>query len=314
MKSLKNTKRKLKNTLTPYIVNYKNYKIANNHYIFADPRGGSTWLMEIIKSITNEPIIWEPLHLNKKQNPFKSLNFDWRQYIPEHEKWNEAHNVFAQLFTGKILTQDILKHNSFYNIFYSKSLLFKICRGSALLPWLCNNFQFNYKPIYLLRHPFAVVSSQLRHGAWNYDYSEFKLPNTPYNTIYKTHESYLKSLKTKEENLVAMWCISNMIPLSSPNNNKKWITLTYEDLVLNPEKSIKRILNAWDVKYNLNSINFKQNSFTTKADSPLETTKRLSHWKTHLSPEQLQNMGKVLEYFKITLYTSSNPLPEYSFE
>lgn len=297
----------------PLLVKWKGYNIVDNHYIFSDPRGGSTWLMEIIKTITKEPVIWEPFQLGKKAHPFKKINFGWRQHIPEDAEWKEAKELFDKLFSGKILADNILNKSTFSEVMKSKSLLFKICRGSDFLIWLSKNYYFNYKPIYLIRHPFAVVSSQLRHGSWNYPFTKLNIPNTPYNDKYKKHRPFLETLRTKEEALVAEWCLANYDPLNHKDNNKKWLTINYEELIMNPEKTINRILASWGIEYDLSLIDFKKNSSTTKDDSPDLVIERLYNWQNQLNKTQLENMGKVLDYFKIDIYSKENPLPEKIF-
>ena len=67
--------------------------------ICGDPRGGTTWLAELIKLLPETAMLWEPLAVaNVKQ--FKSLGFQWRQYIPEHESWPEAKALFEDLFAA----------------------------------------------------------------------------------------------------------------------------------------------------------------------------------------------------------------------
>ena len=43
--------KKLKNNIAKSVINNKNYSPLNNHYLFADPRGGSTWLTEMVQKI-----------------------------------------------------------------------------------------------------------------------------------------------------------------------------------------------------------------------------------------------------------------------
>ncbi len=291
----------------------KIYDPANNHYIFADPRGGSTWLMEIIQSITNEPVIWEPLDLKLRRNPFKSINFGWRQHIPEQGQWEEAFELFQQLFEGKILEKNSLDYSTFKQLKNSETLLFKICRGNALLPWLCHNFEFKHQPVYLVRHPFAVVSSQLKHGAWDYDFKGFEIPETPFNANYLKHRAFLKTLKTKEEALVASWCLSNLESLNHRHNNVKWVTITYEDFVLNPEKEIQRITDRWNLSIDITSLNLRKDSVTTRADSPGEALKRIANWKTNFDSKQLAAMGRVLDYFEVSLYSKEDSTPQLKF-
>lgn len=296
------------------IADKKTYDLKNNHYIFADPRGGSTWLMEIIQNITNEPVIWEPLDLKLKNNPFNSINFDWRQHIPSDESWPEAKMLFSLLFQGKILEKNILDYSTLKQLNNSNSLLFKICRGNALLPWLTENFEFNFKPIYMVRHPFAVASSQLRHGAWNHLNKKFEILDTPFNTHYKKHQAFLKNIRTNEEILVAKWCLSNLKTLNHPNNNKKWISITYEDFVLDPNQQIERVLKSWNLKYDLSSIDFENDSQTTHKDSPSLNTDKIKSWQSKFDDDQIERMGEVLKYFETEIYTKDSPMPNYSFK
>jgi len=298
----------------PSLLKLKQYNPEENHYIFSDPRGGSTWLMEMIQLITQDPVIMEPLGLGLKNSPFKALNFGWRQHIPEHEEWKEAKEAFDSLFSGKILNNNVLNHSTLAEVLKSKNLLFKICRGNALLPWLSRNYDFCFKPIYLIRHPFAVVNSQLKHGAWNGAFSKFTIPDTPYNAIYKEHEAFLSTITTKEEVLVAQWCLSNIVPLNHSGNNINWITINYEDLVLNPERNIKRVLFSWSLDFDPSLIDFQQNSSTTKDDSPESTIKRISIWQEQLTKSQIDKMSRVLDYFQIDVYSKNRAMPDVVYE
>lgn len=294
------------------VVQYLNYRLnfnpETNYLIFSDPRGGSTWLTEIVHKITQAPILWEPLHLNKVKE-FKNLGFGWRQYIPEDAEWEEAKKIFDLLLKGKIRNKWIMQATTAKQLVHADAVLIKFCRGNMLLPYLTNNYQFAYKPVYLIRHPFAVVSSQLKHGGWKHPYKGFGIPKTPFNQIYNQHKPFLASLKTKEEALTATWCITNQVPLNHKKNNIDWITINYETLLLRPEAVLKRVLFEWDIEYNLNNINFKKKSFTTRSGSPISGKEQLAYWKNNLTPEQIDRMEAVLQYFNIKAYTR-NPEPQ----
>jgi hypothetical protein len=135
----------------------KRFKPEDQILIFSDPRGGSTWLAEMINTIPNSAILWEPLHL-KYMTDFKKLGFSWRQFIPEKEEWNEAKKAFDKVLSGKVLNEWTLLKTDIETYKEADKLIVKICRGNALLPWIVNQYNFKYKPIYLIRNPFAVVS------------------------------------------------------------------------------------------------------------------------------------------------------------
>lgn len=302
-------KRIVKNYLIDYMRN-KYYNVQKNHLLFAFPRGGSTWLMEIIQYITKEPVIWEPLHLGHKCPAFKTLNFGWRQYIPEEIEWNEAKLAFDSLFSGKLIDEDIFRHSTYMQSFKSKSLLFKFIFGTQLLPWLTENYTFCYKPINLIRHPFAVVSSQLRHNSWSFPVSSYTIPSIPFNDIFYKYESFLNTLSTAEEVFTADWCLANKYVLEHKNNNIKWLTVSYEELVINPQKTLNRIIKEWGLDKDISKIDFKKNSSTTKKDSPENGISRINHWQRKLSIHQIRRMKKVLEYFEINTYSADRAEPK----
>lgn len=288
----------------------KTFEIEKNHYIFSEPRGGSTWLMEIVQKITKDNIVWEPLHLGEKKHPFKEIGFGWRQDIPENENWEEARILFQKLFSGEILNDATLVELNISQYLKESNLLFKICRGNAMLPRLTRNFNFNFKPVFLIRHPFAVVSSQLRHGAWELSFNGYNIPKTPFNEVYLEHREFLNTLTTREEALTVDWCLSNVSTLNNPNNNINWLTVNYEEMVINPEKTMQRILNSWGENYDLSQIDFASSSFTTKADSSASVMNRISDWERKLSVEQLARMNKVLKYFNVDCYSIDSSMPK----
>jgi len=291
------------------------YDPLNNFIIFSEPRGGSTWVTEIISLIPDTEIIWEPLHLEHSKH-FRKLNFGWRQYIPEDFKWDEAYHLFQKVFSGKILNSWTTQLTDSKRLTNARFLIIKICRGNALLPWLTKQFKFNYKPIYLLRHPFAVLSSQMRHGGWVNmpDKLSFEIPNIPFNHIYDYHKEFLKTIKNKDEVLLVNWCITNKTVLNNKRNNIDWITVNYEDLVLKPEQSINRIIDEWNIdidsKLLISQIN--KRSITGDSRSPLKGMDQIKYWKSFFTNDQIMRLEKILDYFNVQAY-SSEPLPEISY-
>lgn len=282
--------------------------------IFADPRGGSTWLTQIIAEILNKPVIWEPLHIRKVERLIE-INFSYRQYIPEDGSWPEAFLFFEDLFKGKIRSNWIYNREPIINFATNSSAIIKLCRANLLIPYIIKNFSFRKQPIYLIRHPFAVVASQLKQGGWDKAGSQFQFGEFRYNEHFLKHRDFLKTLKTKEEVLVATWCLTNHYTLINPFNNKKWITITYEELLMEPKITIDRVLKRWGVECDLNKVDFKKKSDTSIQNKMFTNEDRLSQWKTFFSKEQLINMNNVLIYFKIDHYSDGVlPLIKYNVE
>ena len=298
-------KKRLIDTIATTASKVCNFEPRDNLLLCCEPRGGSTWIAEILREIPKTTVLWEPLHI-RHMACFNKLCFAQKQYIPEQETWKEAETTFEQLFKGKILNNWTCTLSSPIDFITADQMIIKFCRANALLPWLTRVFDFIYEPLYLIRHPFAVVASQLSHGSWSKNFSTFNIPDSPYNDLYIQHSDFLSSLKTQEDALVATWCLSNIVPLHHPKNNEHWITVYYEDLISNPERGLHRIFDRWGLPFpesakkrvRVPSITAKGATFQGNIE------KQLSKWKIFFNQEQIEKMAAVLHYFEIKHYTT----------
>lgn len=277
------------------------YTPSGNYYIFSDPRGGSTWLTEILMRALKLPVIWEPLHLEYHLN-LKSLNIGWRTFLQSGDGWPEFKRVMEQVLSGNILNHNLCHLNRPGDYKQASNALVKFCRANGIYPWLAHHIGFDNKPVHLLRHPFAVAVSQMKQGGWDFKFDGIKIPTTPYNSYYLKHEKFLLSLSTKLESLVAYWCMGNTVMMQYEST---LIRVYYEDLYLNPQQEVHRILDVWGIAYNLAEDELTQLSKTTVDFSQ---SKQLSKWTSYLDQSQIRSMMRVLDYFEMDCY-SANPLP-----
>lgn len=300
-------RRETRNGLLRLVSKRVDFDPSENVYLFSDPRGGSTWLTELLAGIDKTAVLWEPLHLDYLPG-LRQLGFGWRQVVPENAQWPEFEALLDQVLSGKQLNHNLAHLNTPMDYLKAERLIVKFCRGNGLLPWMVRRYSFKYKPILLLRHPFAVAASQLRQGGWNYSFTGFEIPDQPYNDVYHAHKAFLKSLKTKEEALVASWCLMNA-PLIHDNRGK-WITVYYERLFLNPGEEIQRIFSEWSLEVPAGSLGsaVRRPSVTT-VDLPSED--QLQKWQGRFSQDQILAMLAVLEYFGVKVYTGHH-LPAHT--
>lgn len=277
------------------------FKTSKNILLFSDPRGGSTWLAEILCKATQKAMIFEPLHL-KNAPKVKEIGFGWRQHIPENENWPEAKAFFQDLFSGKIINWWLAQMSSRPALIKSDSAVIKFCRGTMLLPYLVKHFEFDLLPVYMVRHPFGVVASQLKHGGWSHTEDYFKLPDTKFNDVYKHHQNYLENLSSKVELMTAHWCITNAVVLNHANNNQEWINIYYEHLVASPKKVINEIFMRWGIQPNFNDLDFQKPSKTALKKTKVDPEIQISSWVNFFSKEDIKKMLSVLEHFEISIY------------
>ncbi|WP_421764582.1 sulfotransferase domain-containing protein [Ekhidna sp.] len=297
-------------------------KVKGKHYpqksntiaIFSLPRSGSTWLSELICEIPNTIKVDEPLYRgflaldgkmpatgHGKIKQLDKLEFYYYQPIPPNEEFEEAHDFFRNLFSLKITNPYLFEETDLRSIPTSKNVLFKFCYGNLLLPWLVKRFDF--LPIVLVRNPYAVVASQMRHHSFEriLNQKSFEIPKFRYSE-YLTEVIDLDQIKHPEEILAAIWCI-NYLAVSGKSSKKNWLIISYEDLVRNPDVEIKRIFSyvnnpipstIWD--------RFHQPSVSTDK-SDFQNKEQLLSWKKELNPDQIKRIGRILTKFKIDDYS-----------
>ena len=188
-------------------------------------------------------------------------------------------------------------------------VLVKICRGNALLPWFVEQFDLKRKPIYLLRHPLAVICSQMEQGGWSFQFTDFQIPEQPFQEFYSIHRNFLATLETKEESLLASWCLANKAPLSQKPS--KWITIFYENLVYYPEEELKKIFKEWNLPIPENIFNEVRKPSRTVINSDTYLKEKLvSKWRENFNRQELNRYQIILDYFGITVYNTESPFPK----
>ncbi len=110
--------------------------------------------------------------------------------------------------------------------------------------------RLNAEIIYLVRHPIANTLSRYTYPRLNYfinskTYRDKYLSKEQFNNINAIYNN-----GNHFEKGILSWCYQNLVPLKY-FNNKKWITVTYEENVLNSYKLCKLLYS----KLKLNNFN-----------------------------------------------------------
>lgn len=279
--------------------------------IFSNPRGGSTWLGELLLQIPKSVLCNEPLF---RLTEFSELNFTWHQPIPPEADWPEAEEVFRKLLNREILDFRTYFTNDLMHIPEADVHLFKFCHGNMLLEWLVDHFAVT--PILLVRHPCAVVSSQIQHHGWK-DMKQgkqmsYNIPEFRYNDAYLLYEDVLNTVRTQEETLAATWCLTMVNSLKNKANDIKWITLAYENLYSNFEYEIDRVFGRLGIGIppGVYEYNRKPSVSTLEySNEYVRSGKQLNSWKDRLTNKQQNNIMGIVNAFGIDHY-SHDPEPD----
>lgn len=294
----------------------------NTIALFTNPRGGSTWLAEQLSLRLNAGYIFEPFYRGRYDTfgnepitkiPGKgylnNLKFWYYQPIPERENWPEARSTLDRLFNRKNFHPAIWHQSSNKNYHQFEKVVVKFCYANLMLPWLTQHF--NIASILLVRHPCAVINSQLRcRNDWDKvkEHPAFNIPQCQYNAIFKKYESVLKTIKHPEENLAATWAFTMLTTIMHPKNNINWLTVSYESLLQNPEYEAQRINDRYHLNLRLSNDDTFQKSSATKVH---QDKVGIDKWKKQLTKTQVARIFSILDQFGIDTF-DANPFPDLS--
>jgi len=313
----------------------KKYDIENTIVIAGAPRSGTTWLMEILLNLQGYSYIFEPLNPIWYPESF-SIGFQSRTYIHPKTNWQAGEDYLKKIFSGSIVHLPIIENQVTDSIFeikprilfhqlFGNKLIVKSVNFTRLLPWIATTFPLR-QIVLIIRHPCAVIASQLQTGLYGY-----RPDHPPYFDIFPNHEDILrevkgiddldpslinrlKKIKKQEEILATAWCLDYYIPLSY-HRPHPWNLVVYEKLLKDGEKEIFRLFEEIGEKKTPSSAykHLRSPSMTTIKDKRRMVTQvehQLSSWQKLLSSKQVERILTIVNDFGLSFY-SEKPEPEH---
>lgn len=234
-----------------------------------------------------------------------SFGIAHRWYIPEGRAAPCAATFVQRVLNGEYFGTGSFSGRDLLRLALKRPpcILVKFCRANRFLPWLAHRFPTR-PPVLIVRHPCAVVSSQMRHGAWKPRKRELwrdRKP-TPYGGLYDKYADILMSIETWEEQLAATWCLDQVVPLRHPGNDRSWITVSYEELLQNGEETMQRIFGRLRISSpsNLSDVLKRPSRTTVRGSAVFSAGSQLSAWRRHLEPSQVRRILDVVDRFGLT--------------
>jgi len=305
----------LNKKVSSLILQRKRFNANDVIIVFAEARGGSTWLMEILMKIPNVCINWEPLHFSGVvPNEF---NFSVKPYIYKEDRSTNFISFFKDVHTLKISNKWTRKYITLYSAINCNQIITKYVNASLLIPWFMENFEFRHKPIILLRHPIDTTISHIKAFGKNKGYlDELEYSSLVHNKKFKKDFDYINGLSSILEKRIAFWCMNNSNTIQKLNDLDVCVVF-YSDLLINPKKEIKNILKNSNLKINekdLDSMNFRKASKTNfKGDFINDPLKQLNKNFKNLEKEKKDRIQKIFDYYDLKLYSAYSPLPKKEY-
>ncbi|WP_162892233.1 sulfotransferase domain-containing protein [Salinibacter ruber] len=282
------------------------YDIQDTIVVASTGRGGSTWLTEILATLPGYTVLWEPLHLGN--NPAcEDHGFDWQNYIPRGAAAPSRRAYLQQLLTGENLSTQILTSLEFRPsrlLQPAGGYLVKFVNANMMLPWITDTFPVS--AVLMIRHPCAVVASQMKHGAWGHvTKDEITVPNKLFER-YPHLPSVYESIEAQEEVLAFEWALQTYVPLQA-DPPRPWFLTSYEDLVVNGPSVVESMFEH--LGHPVPDAAYEQLHVPSATSSDRlqqrEGTERLRTWRERLSPQQADRILSVARDVGVTCYDNS---------
>lgn len=299
-------------------INILNRKRLSNHedcfIIFSEPRGGSTWLLEMLSFLLDANINWEPLHKNNGIVSHEYTN-GWRLFIQENNTNPDYYQLFKNIHSYSVHNEWTRQNLDLFKLIRSNKVITKYVRANLSVPYLLQNFDFKYPPIYLLRHPIDTCISQIK--AFKLTHKNFpkklKIPSEFYSKNGLKKEDELIELNSSLEFQVAKWCVNNYLVLNR-FNKLRLHPVFYSDILLNPEKELEKIIDLYAIpkaKKKIKQITFSKPS-NTDFHTQLIANPKEQLYKNfkNLDEHSKKRIQQIFDYFGVELYDAYSPIPK----
>ncbi len=281
------------------------------------PRSGTSWLFEMLMRMIPRSLgLWEPLRMSKYPR-MRELTYTMRPYLPPDNNNTDYIKFFADLLSGRNARIDTIYRGyplHLLNYFLPRPrLLIKFVRANRILPWLLERFSPGMVFL-IIRHPCAVVASQLNHPSWNpqkiLNDQRYPIVNREFLDRLPQVEPLLKKRLTPEEKMAVTWGFDYYIPLFHLKHPRVKV-IPYERLVTHGAAELDGIARRLNVDPPQQPDQLLKKP--SRASSPARLDRdpsTLNHWKHHLSPDQIKRVLEVTHRFGLDFYTDQ-PEPDY---
>lgn len=289
--------------ITPLYVDY-NHNYESSIFLAGTERSGTTWVSEIINCNSEYRYIFEPfwparVDICQRFRPQQYLRIDN----------NDPYYLHAAetILTGNIRNKWTDKY---HRRFIANKRLIKDVRANLFLKWMSTHFP-NMPIILLIRHPCAVVSSQLRS---NHRFptleEEFLSQEELMQDFLHPYQKNIEQAETEFEKRIFRWCIQNYVPLKQFKEGEIHLAF-YENFCEKPEFEIDRLFSFLEKDYGQKVFTkLKSPSPQSHADSAIVSGNSLiDGWRRWVTDEQVKQAIDILALFGLDAIYSQDSMP-----
>jgi hypothetical protein len=288
-------------------------------------RSGTTWVGKVLASAPRTIYLQEPFHVTFP-NPYLGVRMRWWfQYfrggadMPAGRAFRDAFAL--QLRTPRFEWKQLRKPRAFagqYRFVLWSALLrcwnadYRVVMKDpiALLstPWLVQNF--GVRPIVLVRHPAAFVSS-LRIKKWFFDFHNLLDQPGLIDELFPEERPHIEEVARRQfgdiiSEAAYLWKLLNLVVARFRRDFPDWVVLKHEDLSRAPAEEFRKLFARVELPFTAatadsirNTTSREDECYVKCSTDPLDVTRNSAEnvavWKKRLKPEEVARIRAVVE-------------------
>jgi hypothetical protein len=292
--------------------------------VFAVRRGGSTWLMELIAANRGMRPLNQPFSANSGNitaSAFRALpKLDLGMVIHLDPETEPRFTEFADaVMRGEIAVNAPSRFWERDFRFRTDRQVLKIVDANPLIDWFAT--RYDVEIVYLTRHPIPQALSCMRNG-WTVTARAFLR-----NEWFVEHEldpdlvEYARGILgsgTTLERHVLGWVLENLVPMRLLPERPSWHWVAYEDCVLEPEATVRRLASALDLTDVDAMLRRVRRPSRSSHFSPgrrrgsIEAGRQqdiVGGWQAEVDADDERRAFDIVEHFGIDVYRAGDPHP-----
>jgi len=267
-------------------------------FLAGSGRSGTTWVSGMINHRNTYRFVFEPFHAGEVGI---CKDFRRKQYLRPDDRREEYIGPARTILTGGL--------RSFWTDRFNEKLvarrrLIKDIRANLLLGWMRANFP-GMPIVLLLRHPCAVVASQLALG-WKDILSETMEQEELVEDFLVPMEAEIRAARGGFERHLFTWCIENYLPLKQFRPGEIHLCF-YENFLTRPERELPRL-------FSFLGEDFDERVYRKlKRPSPLSRDGEVASvdaWRRSVTGRQLERAVEILGLFGLDRVYGEAPMPD----
>lgn len=293
-------------------------------------RSGTTWAGKILATAPRATYIHEPFNVAFPCRETSIRMTHWFQRLTDDSDGPEK-RAFHDLFSLKLhvprFRRTHLRHPHWYaeeiaewlkrTVRPPVTIIMKDPIALLSTDWLVRNF--NVKPVVMIRHPAALVSS-LKVKQWFFNFNNFLEQPTAVDEFFPEEQDEIARIASNQNKDIVyegalLWRLLHKVVLSFRREHPEWIYLRHEDISLDPHNEFERLFSNLALEYTpqtesmLKTTTIAANRSYERDSSPVSNVIRNSKeniqvWKQRLSNDEIDVIRTVAGETASSMYSS----------